>query len=156
MHDITFRQVITNTKKYVDELKSFGAVVSPDCSLYLDMPLVLQQANTYLNRAVGHYLQRNGITVIPNVRWSDERSFEFCFLGLEKHGVYSISTHGCIRGKKQKIRFEKGLSEMIKTLDPKMIIVHGSMPLEVFEEYLNKVTFVQFDSYIAQVFAKRL
>lgn len=53
MHDITFRQVITNTKKYLDIFKKYGGVISPDCSLYIDMPLCLQMANTYMNRAIG-------------------------------------------------------------------------------------------------------
>ena len=28
-----------------------------------------------MNRAVGHYLQSQGLYVIPNIRWGDERSF---------------------------------------------------------------------------------
>lgn len=74
MHDVTFRQVITNTKKYLDRFRKYGDVISPDCSLYINMPLCLQIANTYMNRAIGVYLQNNGIKVIPNVRWGDERT----------------------------------------------------------------------------------
>ena len=88
-HDKRFSDVLTCTKELLPELSKFSAVISPDCSLYRDMPLCLQIANTYMNRAVGHYLQSNGLYVIPNVRWGDERSFtttelpeKFAFLGI--------------------------------------------------------------------------
>jgi len=38
----------------------------------------------YRNRAVGYWLQSNGIDIVPNVRWSDERSYSFAFEGLEQ------------------------------------------------------------------------
>ena len=68
-HDKRFSDVLTCTKKLLPELSKFSAVISPDCSLYRDMPLCLQIANTYMNRAVGHYLQSQGLYVIPNIRW---------------------------------------------------------------------------------------
>ena len=55
-HDIRFRKILTSTEEYLIELKKFPGVVNPDCSLYRDMPLVLQIANVYLSRAVGFYL----------------------------------------------------------------------------------------------------
>lgn len=151
MHDIKFRQVITNTKKYLEKFKEYGGVISPDCSLYIDMPLCLQMANTYMNRAVGVYLQNNGIKVIPNVRWGDERSFKFAFDGLEENGVYAISTLGCIRSKEDKTRFKEGLREMIKKLNPQKILVHGTMPEYVFGEFQNQVTFINYESWISRV-----
>lgn len=50
-----------------------------DCSLLIGQSKCLQQTNTYFNRAVGYFFQKNGIPVIPNIRWSDESSFEYCF-----------------------------------------------------------------------------
>lgn len=60
-HDKRFSDVLTCTKELLPELSEFSAVISPDCSLYRDMPLCLQIANTYMNRAVGHYLQSQGV-----------------------------------------------------------------------------------------------
>ena len=105
-HDIRFSDVLLATDDYLDELRNFPGVVSPDCSLYRDMPLVLQIANTYMNRAVGHYLQSQGIYVIPNIRWGDERSYttcelpeKFAFAGVEKHSIVSVGTYGCIQSR---------------------------------------------------------
>lgn len=151
MHDISFRKLITSTNKYVKDFRDFGGIISPDFSLYIDMPLCLQLANTYLNRAVGVYMQNNGVKVIPNVRWGDTRTFDFCFSGLEKGGLYSISTHGCIKGFENKKRFKEGLSEMIKKLKPKSIIVNGSMPEDVFSSYINNVDFINYEAWISRV-----
>ncbi|MBP3197574.1 MAG: DUF4417 domain-containing protein, partial [Butyrivibrio sp.] len=108
-HDIKFADILTATDDYLDELMNFPGVISPDCSLYRDMPLVLQIANTYMNRAVGHYLQAHGIYVIPNIRWGDERSYttcvlpeKFAFTGIPKDSIVSIGTYGCIQSRENK------------------------------------------------------
>lgn len=151
MHDVTFRQILTSTSKYLDELSRFAAVISPDCSLYRDMPLCLQITNTYMNRAVGFYLQKHGVYVIPNVRWGDERSFEFCFQGLPTNDIVCISTHGCIKGEENKYYFKLGLEEMLIVLKPQVVLVHGSMPDEVFANFLNETKFVHYESYISKM-----
>ena len=50
---------------YFARLKKFQGVISPDFSLYRDLPLGLQVWNTYRSRALGHWLARGGIEVIP-------------------------------------------------------------------------------------------
>ena len=151
MHDVTFRQILTSTSKYLDELSRFAAVISPDCSLYRDMPLCLQITNTYMNRAVGFYLQKHGVYVIPNVRWGDKRSFEFCFQGLPTNDIVCISTHGCIKGEENKYYFKLGLEEMLIVLKPQVVLVHGSVPDEVFSDFLSETKFVHYESYISKM-----
>lgn len=119
-HDKKFSDVLTCTKEYLSGLKKFSAVISPDCSLYRDMPLCLQIANTYMNRAVGCYLQSQGVYGIPNVRWGDERSYttveldeKFAFLGVPKNSIVSIGTYGCIKSRVNKRYFIEGLSAML-------------------------------------------
>lgn len=151
MHDKTFRQVIYATNRYLSSLKQFPYVVSPDCSLYRDMPLCLQITNTYLNRAVAFYLQYNGVYVIPNVRWGDTRSFEFCFDGLPQNDIVCISTHGCIKSQENKYYFRLGLREMLRVLKPQIVLVHGAMPDEVFLEFESLTKFVHYESFISKV-----
>ncbi len=99
-HDINFREILTNTEEYVDDLKMFPGIVTPDCSLYLDAPLCVQIADIYLNRAVGYYLSQQGLYVVPNIRWGDERTYKSDFLGekvafqgVDKHSIVSIGTN---------------------------------------------------------------
>lgn len=146
MHDKNFSNVLTSTTKYIDLLKQFDGVVTPDCSLLIGRSECLQQTNTYFNRAVGYFLQKNGIPVIPNVRWSDESSFDYCFLGVPKNSIVSVSTHGCIKSKEQKRLFRLGLRKMIEVLNPTDVLVHGHMPGIVFDEFSKDVNFHRYKS----------
>ena len=154
MHDKGFADVLTSTKTYIDLFKEYDGVISPDCSLLIGQSECLQQANTYFNRAIGYYLQKNGIPVIPNIRWSDESSFEYCFLGVPKHSIVSVSTHGCIRSNEQKRIFKAGLNKMIQVLEPTDILVHGYMPSKVFGEFMDKVEFHRYKSQFERTHEK--
>ena len=48
-HDERFREILTNTEDYVEDLKRFPGIITPDCSLYIDAPLCVQIADIYLN-----------------------------------------------------------------------------------------------------------
>ncbi|MGN0013504.1 MAG: DUF4417 domain-containing protein [Candidatus Bruticola sp.] len=153
-YDEKFASVMSSTNKFLDELRRFKGVISPDCSLYTDMPLVVQMANTYLNRAVGAFFQSQGLYVIPNIRWGDERSYspqceKFAFLGVEKNSIVSIGTYGCIRGKENKRRFQKGLEAMLIELSPRVVVVYGAMPKDVFADYLDYADFHRFNDWIS-------
>ena len=153
-HDKNFATVLTAAKEHLDCLKLFQGVVSPDCSLYRDMPLVLQMANTYMNRAIGHYLQSKGLYVIPNIRWGDERSYttiefpeKFAFLGVPKHSIVSIGTYGCIKSKENKIYFTEGLEAMLDELEPEVVLVYGGMPDSIFTKVKDRTKFVHYPDW---------
>lgn len=156
-HDKRFEQILLSARAYLSAVKKFGGIVSPDCSLYVDMPLVLQLVNTYLNRALGHYFQYHGITVIPNVRWGDERSYlgipgelePFAFLGIERGSVVSVGTYGCIRGREAKYHFKEGLKAMVRTIMPEKVLVYGSMPDVLFYEVSDSCEFVRYPDWIS-------
>lgn len=155
IHDIKFSAVLQNTEKYIDLLKQFDGVISPDPTLLIGQPDYLQQTNTYLNRAVAFYLQKNGIPVIPNVRWSDENSFQYCFNGVPHNSIVAISTHGCIHTKEQKEMFKKGLQKMIETINPTDVIVHGRMPDSIFKDFSSLTKFHRFPSEFEKTHVKK-
>ncbi len=150
MHDAYFERMLTATTQYLDLLKQFDGVITPDCSLLVGQAACLQQTNTYFSRAVGYFLQKQGIPVIPNVRWSDDSSFDYCFLGIPRNTIVAVSTHGCIRSREQKCRFKLGLEEMIRRLEPTDIVVHGYMPSEVFSDYEGDVHFHRYSSWFEE------
>ena len=154
-HDIKFRDCLLATDNYLDELQEFPGVISPDCSLYLDMPLCLQIANVYMNRAIGSYLQSKGIYVIPNVRWGDERTYtdmvlpeKVAFLGLPSHSIVSVGTYGCIRSKEAKYHFRQGLISMLDEIEPEIVLVYGNMPIAVFEGLEKRTRFINYPDWI--------
>lgn len=156
-HDIKFADILTATDEYLEELRSFPGIISPDCSLYRDMPLNLQIANTYMNRAVAHYLESQGIYVIPNVRWGDERSYSSCvlpekfaFVGIPKHSIVSIGTYGCIQSKEDKHYIREGVRAMLDELEPKIVLVYGPMPPKIFNEFKDKTQFIHYSDWISK------
>ena len=134
-HDIKFERLWHNPKQYLPKLKKFRGVISPDFSMYRNMPLCMQLWNAYRGRSLAAWLQLNGIEVIPNVRFGDERTYRFCFDGIEKFKTVAVGTHGCIKHKEDKIFFMVGLAHMVQRLSPKNIIVYGSAPDSIFKPY---------------------
>ena len=87
------------------------------------MPLCMQIWNTYRGKALAHWLQENGVEVIPNVSWGDSSTFEFCFDGIEEGSIVAVGTIGC---KRSKFAFMRGYNEMLKRIKPSVIICFGS------------------------------
>lgn len=157
-HDIKFREIISDTEKYVAELKKYPGIISPDCSLYIDSPLCVQIANIYLNRAVGYYLSQQGIYVIPNIRWGDERTYtddmlgeKVAFQGVDKHSIVSIGTYGQIKSAESKRYFREGLIAMLEELEPEIVLVYGPMPERIFKGLTEKTKFIQYPDWITRV-----
>ena len=146
-HDIKFERLWHNPQQYLSKLKKFKGIISPDFSLYRNMPLCMQMWNTYRGRALSIWLQDNGIEIIPNVRFSDERTYEFCFDGIEKFKTVAVGTHGCIKRKEDIIFFKVGLTQLVQRLSPKTIIVYGSAPDSIFEPYKDMgINIIAFES----------
>ena len=155
-HDKRFSDVLTATKEQLSVLQEFAGVISPDCSLYRDMPLCLQIANTYMNRAVGYYLQSQGLYVIPNVRWGDERTYttvelpeKIAFLGVPRNSIVSIGTYGCIKSAENTHYFREGLTAMLDELSPQVVLVYGAMPDSIFAPVKDRARFVNFPDWIS-------
>lgn len=123
--DYQFERLWTSPSDYIEKLSEYECFLSPDFSLYLDMALPIQIYNVYRSRLLGQYYQRMGIKVIPTISWSDERSFDFCFEGVEKNSVVAVSTIGVKNDDLCYNIWVGGMNEMIKRLQPKTIIVYG-------------------------------
>lgn len=124
LHDYQFERVWKYPDRYIDVLKKFAFVLSPDFSPYADMPKALKIYNVYRNRWCGRFWQDNGVTVIPTVTWSDEDSLEYCLDGVPKNSTIAISTMGEGRWGKWK-SLKSSWNYIIDTLQPKTILLYG-------------------------------
>ncbi len=108
-------------------LSHFAGVITPDFSTYQDFPEPIKIYNTYRMRAFGYWLGRNGVPVTNNVRWGTPESYRYCWDGIPKNSMVAIGTAG---GSPRKLadrrRFEDGLFEMVRILQPHTILVYGS------------------------------
>ena len=149
--DIAFERLWNKPNTYLPILKKFKGVISPDFSVYRDMPLVMQQQNIYRSRAIGFWLQENGIAVIPNIRFGDDRTYKLSCAGIKKHGVIAIGSHGCTKLLTERAYFQNGLNYIINVLEPSILVVYGATPNEVFAPYKEMgVEILQFDSEFMQ------
>ena len=133
--DYFFESVWNMPDRYLSLFKKFSGVITPDFSIYRNMPLAMQIWNTYRNRALGYWMQKNGIKTVTNVRWGDERTYGFAFEGLPKGGAFAVGTNGCIQNKTDRYFFKKGLERMIEELKPEIIVNYSYYSKDIFEKY---------------------
>lgn len=144
-----------NPHKYFSQLCQFRGVIGCDFSVYRDMPFSKQVGLTFWNRTLSFWLQNHNITVIPNVRYGDERSYEFCFDGIPKNSIISIGTHGCTKSKDDIIFHIKGISEAIKQLKPELILFYGAVVEDLKALLLIKnIPYKKFNSDTSEYFKK--
>lgn len=137
LDDYQFKRIWEYPERYVDLLKQFSCVLSPDFSLYADMPKALQIYNHYRKHFVATFWQDRGAKVIPTICWSDKESYDFCFDGEPKGSTVAISSVGARGNAEEKKRFIDGYNEMLERLSPAKIIFYGDVPDECHENIVR-------------------
>ena len=146
LDDYRFERCWRNPDSQIEELKKYDGVLSPDFSMYTNYPQAMQIWQVYRNRWCACYWQSLGIKVIPTISWSDEQSFKYCFLGVQKGSTVAIGTVGVLNDEYAKTLFMQGFKEMLKQLEPKEILIYGNKLSELegyknirwFDPYMNK------------------
>ena len=131
LKDYQFSRLWTSPDMYIGMLRRFRFVCTPDFSMYTDFPLALQINSHYRKHWLGAYWQSKGITVIPTICWSDERSFEWCFDGEPEKSTVAISSVGTQLNERSKRLFLLGYQQMMSRLQPKIVLFHGRIPAEI-------------------------
>lgn len=126
LDDYQFERIWNVPERYVERLKKFDCVLSPDFSLYVDMPMAMKIWNVYRSRLIGQIMERNGIQVIPTVSWAEKETFKFCFDGLPENKVLSVSTVGVQRDKIARNLWQYGMDELIDRLHPQTLLIYGN------------------------------
>ncbi|MBP3529663.1 MAG: DUF4417 domain-containing protein [Thermoguttaceae bacterium] len=117
-------------ERYVERLARFACVLTPDFSLYLDMPYPPKINNVWRSRQIGALLQAAGATVVPTLQWAERASFDYCFDGLPVGSVVSISTVGVMRNPLSRKVFLEGFDAAMERLAPSTVLLYGSRPKE--------------------------
>ena len=123
--DYQFERVWNAPEKYIDILSEYDCILSPDFSLYMDMPMPMKIWNIYRSRQIGAYYQNQGINVIPTISWAEPETFEFCFQGIPKGSIVSVSTIGVKQNSEALAIWDEGMREMINRIEPSAILVYG-------------------------------
>lgn len=124
--DYQFERIWNAPMDYMDLLAEYDCVLTPDFSLYMDMPIAMKIWNVYRSRLIGQMMQDSGIRVIPTLSWAEPQTYQFCFDGLPSGGTVAVSTVGVMRDRSARAIWADGMTEAIKRLKPKNIICYGS------------------------------
>jgi len=120
-YDWKFEKVYEKPDIEFEKLKQYKYLLSPDFSIFTNMPLALQIESIFKNRWCGAYWQSKGLKVIPTVSWGDEKSFDFCFDGIEEGSVVAVSTYYRENCEEE---FMLGYNKMIQKIKPSAVICY--------------------------------
>lgn len=155
--DEYFSDILRSPDSFIDDFKNHLAILSPDCSMFTNAPLLAQLTNLYRNRVIGSYYQRKGLYVIPHVRWGDFRTYTndyfrkpIAFLGVEPESIVAVSHYGCYKTEDEKLDFEEGLSDMFDFLSPKVLLVYGTMERKIFKQFEHFAQLVCYPDWISR------
>lgn len=125
MDDYQFERIWNQPERYIEKLKRYAAVATPDFSPYGDMPLCLQIVSHYKKHWVGRLLQENGVTVIPTIRAStDPRFMEYFLEGEPVGGIIMMSSMWT--GKRDMTYADAEEYRLVmEHLKPKKILMYG-------------------------------
>lgn len=143
--------------KALEVLRHFSGVISPDFSTNADFPDPIKRYNTYRMRAFGFWIVSQGISVINNVRWGTEETWNYCFDGIPYNSIVAIGTVASgIHKLENRPDFEIGLSKMIEVLNPHTIITYGSANYDCFKKLADTgIRIISFPSDTSLAFVSR-
>lgn len=143
LDDYQFEGVWNAPVKTLSRIQKFKGALTPDFSLYMDMPKALQILNVYRNRWIGRFWQEQGIHVIPTVSWSDVQSFDFAFRGIPHHNPVAVSTVGVPKDSYE--HFVRGFDAMYRKIYPRKVYFYGEKEIIDFRHYNTE--FIKCDTY---------
>lgn len=114
----------THPERGLARCARLGLALTPDFSMWRDMPLVMQLWQVYRSRWCGAWLIANGISMIPTVSWSTPRTFEFAFAGIARGSTVALSTVG-VRAKEARTLFAAGCEALAKHVAPSCVLIYG-------------------------------
>lgn len=124
LDDYRFETMWTKPQRGLSRVLRVGAALTPDFSLWRDMPIALQIFQVYRSRWVGNWMLGHGIRVVPTIGWSTPDTYRFAFAGIPLQSVVAVSTVG-IRGADAEALFRQGMERMVHTLKPSTVLVYG-------------------------------
>ena len=131
-YDYILERMWYQPEKYDDMLLKYQCFGTLDFSMKIDNPLAVQIGNKYRNHALSYRFQEYGAQPLPVVGWSSRPSFEFCFQGFSKGGAVMVSSQGTLRDERSRGYFEIGFLEMLKQLNPDVVVIYGDGSRERF------------------------
>ena len=112
--------------RYLRFLQRLRCVISTDFSLYTNMLLMQKLWNSFRNKLLSAFYQRNGINLIPAPSWGDLVNIELYMEGWPKESVIAVNSTGIGLDKRCRYIWLEGYHAMLEILKPIHIIRYGA------------------------------
>lgn len=145
LDDYRFETVWSHPERSISRVSRVGCALTPDFSVWREMPAVMQMWQVYRSRWCGLWMLEHGVRVVPTVSWGGRDSFRFAFAGLARGSVVALSSVG-IRDRDSGRLFAAGLEAMIGEVKPCRVLVYGR-PVGALEELSEDIDVVYFDTF---------
>lgn len=149
--DYRFECLWNRPQHYADKFQG-RMVLSPDFSLYTDWNENVNRWNHYRKQWLGSYFQSEGCHVIPTVGWADERSYPYCFSGIEEGSQVALSVIGCLAFNEL---FVRGFNAMLEMIRPSRVLCLGNFS-KMWDEKTPDVDVVEYEYRFGQTRCMRI
>lgn len=144
--DYQFERVYKEVDKWNKTLYQYQGIISPDFSLYLNLPKAYQIYQIYKKRFIEAYYSSLGIKVIPCITWSNFESLDYVLDGLENLKTIAVSTNGLRYDKKLQKEYVRILLYIIEYLKVENLLICG-FDFEELTKVKEKVNVIFYDNY---------
>ncbi len=148
--DETFERVRRNPKRYLKFLQKTAGIIGFDFSIHSDMQIVKQKAQINDNLSLTYYFGSHGIPVIPNLRCGIDELLPEFLAAIPRQSLVAIGTHGFIQETQEQCEWYCFIESFCKVLQPKGIIVYGSLRNKMFDELKGQCPFFFYEPWISQ------
>ena len=126
LDDYQFERIWNDPTLYMTRLLEFPCVLTPDFSLYTDMPMAMKIWNVYRSRLLGQMMQDYNIQVIPTLQYAGPETLDWCFEGIEGGGTVAVSTVGVMRDDTARKLWQAGMERALQEIQPKTVVCYGT------------------------------
>ena len=152
--DHEFADVLINPDVCIEKLRRFPMVAQVDCSLFRDMPLAAQIANLYRSRLIASHWQRNGLSVWPLARWSDERTYTDellpeppAFMGIRHGSPVVVGAYGVLRNREDRKHFLGGFEALVDHIEPEVVLIYGKSHRDLYGHLRSKTEIYEYPNW---------
>lgn len=128
LDDYRFEGAWSKPERPLSRLKRVGAALTPDFSMWTEMPPAMQAWQVYRSRWCGAWWIDHGIDVIPTVTWAGPETHAFAFVGLSPGSVVAVSSVGVARDRHALPLFAAGMEALAEQVRPSLVLCYGRMP----------------------------
>jgi len=104
--------------------------------------------NHYRSRWCARFWQEAGLDIIPILRWSDARTYEWVFTGIPQHAPVVAVECRSIKSKENQGLYLEGICEGIRQTQPEKLVIYGGADHRTWlEPHLTETEVVWLESW---------